>query len=128
MSLARAAVPAAILACALSAAPPAHAGGGPMNVLVIYSADDAEAAKVAAHYAEVRLLPPGHLCGLPGFTPAQTSIDVPTFQSMVAAPLDACFAALPQPDEIDYLVLVRGLPYSVTLPSYLASFEALVQV
>src|SRR6185369_14558711 len=32
------------------------------------------------------------------------------------------------PDEIDYLVLVRGLPYSVNLPTYAASLQAMLQV
>jgi uncharacterized protein (TIGR03790 family) len=106
----------------------AHAGGGPINVLVLYSADDAKAADVAAHYAAARSLPPGHLCGLKGLTPTQTTIDVATYQSLIQKPLDDCLAALPLPDEIDSLVLVRGLPYSVTLPAYAASLEAVLQV
>jgi len=108
--------------------PLARAGGGPMNVMVVYSKDDPKAAGVAAYYEKARSLPMGHLCGLSGFTPADTTIDGPTFLTKVLAPLDACLAALPQPEEVDALVLVRGLPYSVTLPTYPASFEAVLQV
>lgn len=109
-------------------APRARAGGGPMNVMVVYSSDDAEATKVAKHYEAARSLPVGHLCGLPGITPAMTTIDAATFKTLIQAPVDACLAKLPQKDEIDDLVLVRGLPYSVTLPAYAASLEAVLQV
>jgi uncharacterized protein (TIGR03790 family) len=129
MPRARALVPSILLAAlAVTAAPPARAGGGPVNVVVAYSADDPAATAVAQHYAAVRALPPGHACGLTGLTPAQTTIDVATFKSLILAPLDACMLALPHPDEVDYLVLVRGLPYSVTLPSYAVSLQALLQV
>src|SRR5262245_34970032 len=88
----------------------ARAGGGPMNVIVLYSADDASATEVAKLYEKERDLPPGHLCGLPGFAPSDTQVDVPTYQAKVAAPFDACLAALPHPEDIDMVVLVRGLP------------------
>lgn len=109
-------------------ASPALAGGGPMNVLVLYSSDDASATEVAKLYEKERDLPPGHLCGLPGFTPADTQIDVATYQTKVLAPFDACLTALPHPEDVDIVVLVRGLPYLVNLPSYTASLEAMVQV
>lgn len=112
----------------LTASGPARGGGGPMNVLVLYSADDPDATAVAKHYETARSLPPGHLCGLAGITPALTTIDAATYATLIAAPLDACLASLPQPGEIDYLVLVRGLPYSVTLPAYAASLQAVLQV
>jgi hypothetical protein len=113
----------------------ALAGGGPMNVVVLYNAAVPDAVSVAQHYATVRSLPAGHLCALTGlaetdagFTVASTTIDVATFQSTIQAPLDACIAALPEPQLIDYVVLVRGLPYLVTLPSYGASLQAMIQV
>ncbi|MFO0588207.1 MAG: TIGR03790 family protein [Polyangiaceae bacterium] len=113
---------------AFAGASPARAGGGPMNVLVLYSSDDAKSTEVAQLYAEQRDIPTAQLCGLPGFTPADTTIDVATYQSKVAAPFDACLAALADPTLIDIVVLTRGLPYMVTLPNYTASLEAMVQV
>jgi uncharacterized protein (TIGR03790 family) len=110
------------------AAGPALAGGGPMNVLVLYSQDDSKATEVAQLYEAERDLPPGHLCPLTGFLPETTQIDVPTYQTKIQAPFDACLAGLPHPEEIDYVVLVRGLPYLVTLPQYTVSLEAMVQV
>lgn len=124
----RSLVACATLVALAAIAPRAHAGGGPMNVLVLYSADDAEATGVAGYYAAARSIPPGHLCGLKGLTPAMTTIDAATYKTLIQAPLDGCLAALPLPDEIDTLVLVRGLPYSVSLPAYAASLEAVLQV
>lgn len=106
----------------------AEAGGGPMNVMVLYSEADPDATAVAKLYEAERNLPVGHLCPLAGFTPADTQIDVPTYKAKVQAPFDACLAALPHPEEIDIVVLVRGLPYLVNLPSYTVSLEAMVQV
>ena len=119
---------AAIAAASLALAADAHAGGGPMNVVVLYNADVPAAVTVANHYAQVRSLPKGHLCGVSGLKETDTTIDVPTFKTKVQAPLDACIAVLPHPDLVDYVVLVRGLPYSVTLPAYAASLQGVVQV
>jgi hypothetical protein len=124
----RAALALAALAALTLAPRGARAGGGPVNVMVVYSADDAQATAVAKHYEKARSLPPGHLCGIAGITPAMTTIDAATFATLIQKPLDGCFAKAPEPDEIDYLVLVRGLPYSVTLPAYAASLEAVLQV
>ncbi len=118
----------ATLAALATLAPRARAGGGPMNVLVLYSADDVASAGVATYYEAARSLPPGHLCGLKGLSPTLTTIDAATYKTLIQKPLDDCLAALPLPDEIDTLVLARGLPYSVTLPAYAASLEAVLQV
>jgi hypothetical protein len=128
MSLLGASLAFAAFAAFASFASEAHAGGGPMNVVVLYNGDVPSAVGVAQHYAQVRSLPKGHLCALSGIKETDTTIDVPTFKSKVQAPLDACIAALPHPDLVDYIVLVRGLPYSVTLPAYAASLQAVVQV
>ena len=72
-----------------------------MNVVVLYSQDDASATEVAQLYESERELPPGHLCPLPGFAPEILQIDVPTYQSKVLAPFDACLSSLPHPEEID---------------------------
>jgi len=106
----------------------ARAGGGPANVIVLYNADDPSATDVAKHYEKARNLPVGHLCGLKGIDPKLREIDATKYKDLVQKPFDACLAAVPQPDDIDYVVLVRGLPYRVTLPSYVASLEAVVQV
>lgn len=102
----------------------ALAGGGPPNVMVIYNAEVLEASEVAAHYSEVRSLPVGHICGLVGIDPEIRQMPLADYQSLILAPVHDCIGALPQPDEIDYLVVVRGLPYLVDVPNYVASLSA----
>lgn len=107
----------------------ATAGGGPANVMVLYNADDPDAEAVAHHYAASRDLLPGHLCPVPGVAPDARTLDFADYQTTVQAALDGCLAALPQPEEIDYLVLVRGLPYRVDIPDgYSSSLSAMLQI
>lgn len=109
----------------------AFAGLGPASVVVLYNSDVPEAAAVAEHYAAARSLPTGHLCGLTGIDPLATGISLPDYEALVRAPFDACIAALPQPDEIDAIVTVRGLPYVVALATpddYVVGFESALQV
>jgi uncharacterized protein (TIGR03790 family) len=106
----------------------AFAGLGPAGVLVLYNADDPDAADVAQAYADARSLPPGHQCGLTGLDPSTTEVSWADFDALVRTPLEACLAALPQPDEIDALVTVRGLPYVVDLDEYVVGMEAALQV
>lgn len=106
----------------------AWAGGGPQNVMVLYNADVAEAEAVAAHYADARDLPAGHLCGLGGIGETETSLAVSDYLEWVLAPLSDCLAALPQPEDIDYLVLVRGLPYKVIVSGGDVSLDAALQI
>ncbi len=106
----------------------ANAGGGPPNVVVLVNADDPEAVVTADHYATARQLPPGHVCALSGIDPHADHLDVASYTAQVQDPLDDCLAALPHPDEVDYLVVVKGLPYLVDLPLFTASLDAVLQV
>jgi hypothetical protein len=114
----------------LTAASVAWAGGGPANVLVLYNADDADAVDVAEYYGDARSLPPGHLCGIEGIDPTERTIPFADYETGIHEPLRECLAALPQPEEIDYLVVVRGLPYRVDLPDgeYYTSLTAMLQI
>ncbi len=108
----------------------AHAGGGPMNVMVLYNADEPDAVALAQYYGQARSLPSAHLCGVAGVDPATRTMDFDVYQTLIHAPLAACLQGLPQPEEIDYLVVVRGLPYRVNLPdgAFYTSLSAMVQV
>ena len=106
----------------------AWAGGGPQNVMVLYNIDVGAAGDVAAYYAEARDLPPGHLCGISGIAETETDLSLEDYKTWVLAPLDDCLAALPQPEDIDYLVVVRGLPYRVEAGGYTVSLSAALQV
>jgi uncharacterized protein (TIGR03790 family) len=104
------------------------AGGGPANVMVLYNGEDPEAESVAEHYESVRQLLPGRLCPLWNIDPTSASLDASEYEFQILEPFEACLEALPDPDEIDYVVLVRGLPYRVDLPSYSASLQATLQL
>ncbi len=108
----------------------ARAGGGPANVLVVYNADDAGAVEVAQAYRAARSIPEGQLCGLTGVDPGAREMAFADVESLILDPVRACLAALPQPEEIDVMVTVRGLPYRVELPDdgYVVGLEALLQV
>jgi uncharacterized protein (TIGR03790 family) len=108
---------------------PASAGGGPANVLILANSDDPSAMLVADHYATARALPPGHICEIYGVDLGALTIDFALYETTILAGLDDCLSTLPQPDEIDYLVVVRGLPYKVTIPDgFSTSLQAMLQV
>jgi uncharacterized protein (TIGR03790 family) len=109
---------------------PAHAGGGPMNVLVLYNADEPDAEAVAQYYGQARSLPAAHLCGIGGVDSTTRTLDFAEYQSLIHTALTACLQTLPHPEEIDYLVVVRGLPYRVNLPdgAFFTSLSAMLQV
>jgi hypothetical protein len=108
----------------------AYAGGGPLNVVVLYNADDADSAETAAYYAEARSILDDHLCGLTGPALGAPTVAFDDFIALVRTPFEACLDTLPEPDLIDYLVLVRGLPYRVDLPDdgYHTSLSAMLQI
>ena len=91
------------------------AGGGPANVLVLYSSDDAGSAAIAMHYADARSIPAPQLCGLGGLDPTMLALPFAAYEASIRLPFEACLAAAPQPDDLDYVVVVRGLPIRVDL-------------
>jgi len=107
----------------------ALAGGGPANVMVMVNGEDLSAMAVADHYADVRSLPPGHICPINGVDPEANSIALDDYISTILDGLNGCLSTLPQQEEVDYLVLVRGLPYRVSLPTGSSvSLSAMLQV
>lgn len=107
-----------------------NAGGGPMEVMVLYGAQDDRARAVADHYLEARHIPPSHLCAIQGLEPETRTITFETYQEVIAPALEGCFAALSYPEEINYIILVRGLPYRVSLGEngFYTSLSAMIQV
>jgi hypothetical protein len=125
-----------VVGVGLAPARAANAGGGPANVVVVYNADSDEATQVAEHYAEARALPPGHTCPIHGViaepnTYAGDGLTWAEYATLVREPFRACLAALPQPDEIDYIVVVKGLIDKVLLDgeaAYTTSLEAMLAI
>ena len=110
--------------------PRAYAGGGPANVLVIYNADEPAAVDVVDHYATERSIPPGQLCGLTGIDPTTRDLAFADYVTQILEPVVDCLEGLPQPEEIDYLVTIRGLPYRIVLEDngFYTSLSAMLQV
>ena len=107
----------------------AAAGGGPANVMVLFNGEDSNAEAVAEHYAETRSLPVGHTCPVVGVDPSANVMPLEEYTAHILTALNGCLSMLPQPEEVDYLVLVRGLPYRVTLPTGSSvSLSAMIQV
>jgi uncharacterized protein (TIGR03790 family) len=107
----------------------AHAGLGPDDVLVLYNADDAGSSETASYYAAARDLDDDRLCGVAGLDPLGRALSFEQGQAVVARYRE-CRDALPHPEDVDVVVLVRGLPYRVDLPNggYAVSLSALIQI
>lgn len=95
---------------------PALASAGPHpRVLVLYNPADPEALQTARHYQTARALEDGQLCPTDALDPAVATVDVDTFDTAIRRPMEACRDARPNPDAVDTLVLVKGLPRLVSL-------------
>ncbi|MCD6497804.1 MAG: TIGR03790 family protein [Deltaproteobacteria bacterium] len=119
-----------VMAVAMAATGPGRAGGGPENVMILFNADSDDASSLAAYYAEQRDIPANRLCGLQGIDPTLRSIPFSDYVTEIHDPLAQCLQNLPDRDDIDYIVIIRGLPYRVDLPGdgYKTSLSAMVQI
>ena len=105
------------------------AGGGPANVLVLHNAWDPESIEIAEYYADARDIPPGQLCSVTEVDPAALTISFTDFETHIQARFRDCMDTLPNPDEIDYIVVTRGLPLRVDIDSgFHTSLQAMLQV
>lgn len=108
----------------------AFAGGGPRNVMVLFNEDAAPARDVAEYYAAARDVRADQLCPIAGIDPDTRVIDFADYDTRIRTALEACLENLSAPEEIDYLVVVRGLPYRVDLGvgAFSTSLSAMLQV
>jgi len=99
--------------------------------MVLYNADVPDALAVAEAYQTARSLPDGHLCGVTDVDPDAGDMTSADVDVLIRAPLEACIEALPVPEDIDYIVVVRGLPYRVAIDDgdgFYTSLSAQLQV
>ncbi len=108
----------------------ARAGGGPENVLVLFNADSEDASALAQYYMHQRQIPSNRSCGIDGIDPTSRAISFTDYLRLIHDPLVQCLDAIPDRDDIDYIVIIRGLPYLVDLPNngYKTSLSAMVQI
>lgn len=100
-----------------------------MNVLVVYNGESVDSEAVAQAYQQARSLPPEHLCPVLGLQPSEAEISHARHLETIRPAIDDCLSSLPHPEDIDYLITTRGLPYRVTLETgFTVSLSALLQV
>ncbi len=102
----------AVLGLILSAASPAHAGGGPESVLIVVNADSADSLQVANEYVDLRRVPRGNVVHLTGI-PSKQVISIDEFRTLILAPIRAAIADRGLEDEIDIIAYSAGFPHGV---------------
>jgi hypothetical protein len=138
-----------IVATALIVASVAKAGGGPENVLILYNAHPSathpgplnDSPEIAEYYRALRGIPRKHMVPIFGLEEARATplpqthtITLAQYRQRILLPLGEKLRSLPYPGEIDYLVLIRGLPNRVDLegtvavPNDCASLTAMLGV
>ena len=76
-----------------------------------------------------RDIPANQLCPVFGYWPTDQVTTFEDYDTNVLGALNDCLSTLPQPDEIDILVIVRGLPYRVELDDgFSTSLQAMLQI
>jgi len=124
------------VAAVLIGASVAGAGGGPENVLILYNAHASathpgalnDAPEIAEYYRALRGIPRKNMLPIFGLEEARTvplpqthTITLAQYKTRILVPLGDKLRSLKYPDEIDYLVLIRGLPYRVDLEGKVAA-------
>ncbi len=92
----------------------AAAAPGPDSLLVLANTAAEGSAALAYAYAEARGVPRQRVCLLTTTTDADVTFEA--YLSEVEAPLEACLAETGDPEGVDALLLVRGVPMRVSLP------------
>src|SRR5687767_9802045 len=94
----------------------ARAYPGPDSVAVLASADDAESGALADSYAAARAVPARQVCKVPGI-PTTADVSLADYQSKILTPLEACLKDAAVHDRIEAIVIMRGVPLRVAVPS-----------
>ena len=101
----------------------AWAGGGPHNTLVIVNDNSPESQELGQYYQDLRGLPERHLVHVR--TATNYSATLATFTNEVVQPVLDYLATAGLSNQIDRLVLTRGLPYRITQGTYNGSSAVL---
>lgn len=108
---------------AILAAPPARAGGGPENVLLVVNPTRADSLAVANAYAALRQVPPGNVLMLP-WKDGDEAVPIDRFRGEILQPILRTIDARRLAAQIDHVVYSCGFPwrvdYAAELPAELA--------
>jgi uncharacterized protein (TIGR03790 family) len=95
-----------------ASAPPAMAGGGPQNVLVVVNDQSIESLQVGQYYRELRGIPERQVCPV-SVDPLLVNVSASFFQTAILARVHQHIAHHGLSNQIDYLVLSKELPTRV---------------
>jgi len=104
-----------LVAVALAVPAPTRAVPGPDSVAVLANANVPESVALARMYAVARQVPATQVCAVD--VPADVTIPLATFESSVRAGLESCLASAGALDRIEAVVVVRGMPLRVAIPT-----------
>lgn len=88
---------------------------GPDSVAVVANGNDPEGVALARLYLEVRQIPERQLCLLD--LPDEDTVDLDAYRARFEGPLFACLDAAGVSARIEAVVLTRGVPLRVTVPT-----------
>lgn len=107
-----AAVSAAVAFLSLAAAVPAHAGGGPQNVVLIVDPEAPDGLHVANYYRAARGIPPGNVIYMP-----PGAANYQAFTRFQLPALKGTLANRQIDDHIDYVVVAPGSSFYISAPN-----------
>jgi len=93
----------------------AFAVPGPDSTAIVANANVRESVELAERYRKARAIPERHLCALA--LPTGSTIDFATYESAFFEPLESCLSDAGVLDRIEALVLAKGLPLRVAIPT-----------
>lgn len=99
----------------LALAPPALAGGGPAETVVLVNSQSAESRRVADHYVRARRIPRSHVLEVTCTASLETPIA--DFVRDVADPLRAFLRLRALEDRVKFVVLTQGMPIRAATPA-----------
>jgi hypothetical protein len=104
-----------VLLTAVTAAAPALAVPGPESVAVVANANIAESVSLARAYARARQVPDQQVCLLD--LPDVADITLEELRTLVIGGIEACLAPDGIIERIEAVVLMRGVPLRVAIPT-----------
>lgn len=95
--------------------PAALAVPGPDSTVIVANLEDPDSIALADLYRRSRAIPRGHVCALS--LPSGPDLSLDDYLARVEAPLEACLRAGGVLDRLEAVVLTRGVPLRVSIPT-----------
>jgi hypothetical protein len=102
--------------------PPAVAGGGPENVLLVVNPKSPDSLAIANYYIHLRQIPAGNILYVP-WNPDWYLVSVDDFRSQILKPIIEAIRSRRLSAQIDYVIYSSDFPWAVNLASDIQKFE-----